>query len=95
MYDPVTGTRRCPEKGGTHMTEDPNATRESIKDFILSWPTQDKQLHLKRSMTRTPSTAVLLGDVAPNWGVALQGSNGDVLTYPDLDALLDHGWVID
>jgi hypothetical protein len=77
------------------MTQDPNATRESIEDFILSWPTQDKQLHLKRSQRLTPSSAVVLGDVAPNWGVALQGSNGDVLTYDDLDALVDDGWMID
>jgi hypothetical protein len=79
------------------MTENPNATRESIKDFILGWQTEDKPLHLKRSgkMHPPPSTAVVQGYPSREYGLSLRGSNGDVLTYRDLDALLDDGWLID
>jgi hypothetical protein len=79
------------------MTQDPNATRESIKDFILSWPFFDnKQLHLKRSskLYDAPTTAALVERPGPSDAV-LERGNGKTLWYPGLDALLDDGWMID
>jgi hypothetical protein len=74
------------------MTSDPNVSRESIRAFILN---SGGQIYLKRLMSRTPSSAIVLGDTAPNWGVVLQGDDGDLINYPNLDSLLDDGWMID